>query len=165
MMRVAEAEFAFRLARGLPSRQTPYEMDEVLDAVESLHLAIEIPDSRFEDFTRVGASQLIADIACACWVMIGEPAPDWRSLDLSRHRVLAFRNGQPAAEGSGANVLGDPRRALTWIANELRTHDSALQAADVVITGTCVPPLAIGGGDHVRMDFGELGQIEARFVM
>jgi len=33
----------------------------------------------------------------------------------------------------------------------------------VVITGTCVPPVPVVPGDHVLMDFGELGTIEARF--
>jgi 2-keto-4-pentenoate hydratase len=45
----------------------------------SLHPAIEVPASRYEEFTRVGTAQLIAD----------------------------------------ANVLGDPRSVLAWIANEL----------------------------------------------
>jgi 2-keto-4-pentenoate hydratase len=31
------------------------------------------------------------------------------------------------------------------------------------MTGTCVPPVPIGPGDRVRMDFGELGTIELAF--
>ena len=61
-MRVAEAEFAFRLKRSLPARERVYGVQEVLDAVESLHPAIEIPDSRYDDFAGVGAPQLIADM-------------------------------------------------------------------------------------------------------
>src|SRR5262245_62456763 len=57
LMRVAEAEFAFRFRRDLKKREQPYTMDEVLNAVESLHTAIEVPDSRFEDYTFIGASQ------------------------------------------------------------------------------------------------------------
>ena len=49
-MRAAECEFAFRMGRDLPPRERPYERDEVLDAVADLHLAIEIPDSRYADF-------------------------------------------------------------------------------------------------------------------
>jgi 2-keto-4-pentenoate hydratase len=58
LMRVAEAEFAFRFRRDLEKREQPYSLDEVLKAVESLHTAIEVPDSRFEDYTVVGASEL-----------------------------------------------------------------------------------------------------------
>ena len=43
-MRVAECEFAFRMGRDLPPRDTPYEREDVLDAVADLHLAIEVPE-------------------------------------------------------------------------------------------------------------------------
>jgi 2-keto-4-pentenoate hydratase len=60
-------------------------------------------------------------------------------------------------------VLGDPRQALTWIANELRTYGDGLRAGDIVITGTCVKPVALTPGDVVRMDFGALGAVHASF--
>jgi 2-keto-4-pentenoate hydratase len=163
-MRVAEAEFAFRMARALPPRTEPYVLSEVLDAVGAMHVAIEVPDSRYEDFARVGAPQLIADTACASWVVIGPSTEaDWRGDDLAAHPVRLLRNGVVAGEGRGANVLGDPRVALTWLANELITYDEGLTADDVVITGTCVPPVAIGPGDRVSVDFGRFGTLDAMF--
>ena len=63
-MAVAEAEFAFRMGADLPGRGADYAVEEVMAAVSALHVAIEIPDSRFRDFTAVGAAQLIADNAC-----------------------------------------------------------------------------------------------------
>ena len=53
-MRLAEAEFAFRMAAPLPPRASPYTVDEVRAATASLHPAIELPDSRYEDVTVVG---------------------------------------------------------------------------------------------------------------
>jgi hypothetical protein len=35
---------------------------------------IEVPDSRYNDFVKVGAPQLIADLACACWYALGPAA-------------------------------------------------------------------------------------------
>ncbi|MGH9371033.1 MAG: 2-keto-4-pentenoate hydratase [Vicinamibacterales bacterium] len=163
-MKVAEAEFAFRMATSLPRRSAPYMLNEVLAAVDSLHPAIEIPDSRYDNCALVGAPQLIADTACACWATIGPPARmDWRAGDLAAHRVLASRNGVSAGEGRGANVLGDPRQALTWLANELTTYANGLGAGDVVMTGTCIAPVDVSVGDRVRMDFGDLGALEAAF--
>lgn len=164
-MSVAEAEFAFRMGRSLPKRAETYSVAEALDAVASLHPAIEVPDSRYEDFTRVGAAQLIADVACACWFVIG-PATraGWRERDLAQHGVAAYRNGTLAGQGCGANVLGDPKRALVWIANELCAYGEGLRAGDVVITGTCLTPVPVSAGDSIKMDFGEFGAIEARFA-
>ena len=70
-MRVAEPEFAFRMKTDLPARSAPYTMQQVLDAVDTLHPAIEIPDSRFADFVGAGEAQLIADNACAHLFVLG----------------------------------------------------------------------------------------------
>jgi len=163
-MKVAEAEFAFRMGTHLPKRAESYSVAEVLDAIASLHPAIEVPDSRYEDFARVGAAQLIADLACACWFVLG-PATraDWRARDLAQHSVAAYRNGALAGQGSGANVLGDPRSALVWIANELSTYGDGLRAGDVVITGTCLTPVPVSAGDGIKADFGEFGVLEVGF--
>ena len=60
-MAVAEAEFAFVMGGDLPAREDAWPVDEVLAAVATLHPAIELPDSRFADFTRAGSAQLAAD--------------------------------------------------------------------------------------------------------
>jgi 2-keto-4-pentenoate hydratase len=162
-MRVAEAEFAFRMARDLPPRPLPYETADVLDAVASLHPAIEIPDSRFEDFTRVGAPQLIADDACAHYFVLGPPCPDaWRGIDLVTHVVVGRLSSGVSREGAGANVLGDPRVALTWLVNELSALNLTLHAGEVVTTGTCLTPLPIAPGDGVTADFGVLGSVHVQ---
>ena len=158
IMMVAEAEFAFKFARALPARSNPYTQDEVLAAVDSLHPAIEVPDSRYNDFVKVGAPQLIADTACADWFVLGAPTSvNWRSRDLVAHEVGVYRNGENVATGSGLNVLGDPRVALAWLVNELRTYADGITAGQFVTTGTCVIPVPIQHGDKVRVDFGDFG--------
>ena len=164
-MRLAEAEFGFRLGRDLPKRDRAYEMDEVLDAVDALHPTIELPDTRYEAVGAVGAAQLIADAACAWLLIVGAAAPGaWRALDLARHTVAAFRNGGAAATGSGANVLGDPRIALVWLANELRVHGDGLRAGEIVTTGTCIAPVPLSPGDQFSADFGLVGVMEIRIA-
>ncbi len=161
-MRVAEAEFAFRMRADLPPRPAPYGVAEVLDAVGALHPAIEVPDSRYEDFTAVGAAQLIADNACAHYFVLGPPAPAaWRALDLVDHPVIGSVGGGMTREGKGANVLGDPRAALTWLVNELSALQVTLAAGQVVTTGTCLAPLPIEPGDRFVADFGALGHVSA----
>lgn len=163
-MKVAEAEFAFRMGRDLAPRAQPYSVDEVLDAVATLHPAIEVPDSRFDDFTIVGAPQLIADNACAHLFVLGPPAPDaWRDIDLVEHRAIGTA-GNLTREGRGANVLGDPRIALAWLVNELSGLDVTLKAGEVVTTGTCLVPLPIHPGVSVTADFGSLGIVSVRIV-
>ena len=162
-MRVAEPEFAFRMRKDLPARSAPYTLQQVLDAVDTLHPAIEIPDSRLADFVSAGAAQIIADNACAHLFVLGPPAAsDWRALDLVEERPIITLRGQQFI-GHGKNVLGDPRLALLWLANELRQLGITLKAGRVVTTGTCHPPLPIQSGDFLAADFGSLGKVSVGF--
>ena len=163
-MRVAEPEFAFRMGRDLPPRSTAYDVADVLDAVATLHPAIEIPDSRFVDFAGAGEAQLIADNACAHLFVLGPPTTtNWRVLDLVEEKPVITLSGRRYI-GHGRNVLGDPRVALTWLANELRLLGITLRAGEVVTTGTCHPPLPIQSGDHLAADFGALGKVSVGFA-
>jgi 2-keto-4-pentenoate hydratase len=163
-MRVGEPEFAFRMERDLPPRTAPYTVDEVLAAVDSFHPAIEIPDSRFADFASAGEAQLIADNACAHLFVLGAAtSANWRAMDLVAERPQIALRGQRYL-GHGKNVLGDPRVALAWLANELRGLGIILRAGEVVTTGTCHPPLPIQGGDHFAVDFGVLGTVSVGFA-
>jgi len=162
-MRVGEPEFAFRMARDLPPRSAPYTVQQVLDAVGTLHPAIEIPDSRFADFVSAGAAQIIADNACAHLFVLGEPTTaNWRALDLVEEKPVVTLRGQQFI-GHGRNVLGDPRGALAWLANELSLLGVTLRAGQIVTTGTCHPPLPIKSGDLFAADFGTLGKVSVGF--
>lgn len=162
-MAVAEPEFAFRMRADLPARSAPYSMQQVLDAVDTLHPAIEIPDSRFADFASAGEAQLIADNACAHLFVLGPATTaDWRSMDLIEHRPVITMRGETFI-GHGKNVLGDPRVALTWLANELRQFGINLKAGRIVTTGTCHKPLPIQAGDFCAADFGVLGRVSVGF--
>src|SRR5258706_10587528 len=144
IMKVVEAEFCFRLGDSLPPRGKPYSTEEVMAAVDALHPAIEVPDSRYNAFASVGAPQLIADTACSCWFVLGpEATTDWRPRDLVTHSVTVYKGGAAAGTGSGANVLGTPRVRVPWIPNELTTFGNRLMAGQIVTTGTCVVPIAI----------------------
>ena len=164
LMRVVEVEIAFRFGADLRPRAAPYDLAEVIDAVATLHPAIELPDSRYHDFGAVGAPQLIADDACANLFILG-PAVSrpWRHLDLAAHRVWATVAGKSRHEGKGAHVLGDPTRALTWLVNELSGQGLAIAAGQVVTTGTCVVPVPVAPGDRVSASYGEFGRLSVRF--
>jgi 2-keto-4-pentenoate hydratase len=113
LMRCVEVEFAFRMGRDLPPREPAWTVDEVMAAVAGLHPAIELPDSRYTDFTAVGAPELIADDACADWFLLGEAAPaGWQTLDLAEHPVAAVKKRRRrAARAWRQRPGGSARRA------------------------------------------------------
>jgi 2-keto-4-pentenoate hydratase len=160
-MRVVEAEFAFRMAADVPAGASEAE---VLGCVAALHLAIEIPDTRFVDAAAVGGPSLTADTACAGRFVLGPEVAGWEAADLAQRPTVVEINGQRAASGSGAAVLGSPVAALTWLAGDLAERGSALRAGEIVTTGTTTVPPAVGPGDEIRADFGSYGEVRLSFA-
>jgi 2-keto-4-pentenoate hydratase len=162
-MDVAELEFAFSMGQTLPSRNTTYSMTEVLQAVAAVHPSIEVPSSRFGKFDQIGEVLLIADNACAHEYLLGPAFPDWADLDLPTHKVVA-NAGEKQRSGTGANALGDPRVALTWLVNELSAIGIPLEQNQFVMTGTCIDPIQVTAGDTLIADFGRLGSMSLNFT-
>lgn len=161
-MLVAEAEFAFIMANDLPPRDHPYSQNEVMESVASLHPALEFPDSRLRDFDKAGEAGLAADNACAHEFVLGEAAQNpWRNVDLREHTTRLWRNGEVATTGAGQDVLGDPRIALTWLANNHERQGDSLKAGDIVTTGVTGMPTPIAIADEFTADLGLLGRVTA----
>jgi 2-keto-4-pentenoate hydratase len=155
-MRVVEAEFAFRMARDLPAGV--HSIEEIVAAIEGVIPGIEIVDSRFEDWTTIGALSLTADNACnAAWVK-GTLLKDWQAIDLAAQPVKLFVNGNFLREGSGRAVLGHPLNAMQWLSRNV-----ALKAGQYVTTGVTMEVYMGERGDRIHADFGPVGTAELVF--
>lgn len=163
-MRSAEPEFAFVFGEDLRARANPLSLDEVLAAVESLVLAVEVPDSRYVDFTSVGVASLVADAMCGGHFITGPSVADWRSLDLRGQQARLLCGGEERSAGTGSSVMGDPREALAWMANEVLGRGWSLRAGEIVITGAAAPPIRVQAGDRLQAVFDGLGTVEVEFV-
>jgi 2-keto-4-pentenoate hydratase len=97
--------------------------------------------------------------------VFGSPASnDWRGRDLVEVRPTITLRGARYT-GHGRNVLGDPRVALAWLANELRELGVTLKTGEFVSTGTCHVPLVVQAGDELVLDLGgSMGRVSAKFV-
>ena len=159
-MRVVEAEFGFRIARDLPVAAGPRSRDEIAAAIEGVIPAIEIVDSRFDDWTTIGALSLIADNACNAYWVHGPLLPAWRHIDLAAQAVRVTVNGKIEREGSGAAVLGHPLNALEWLVNSGRV---SLKAGHYVTTGVTTIVYMAEPGDQITADFGPVGSASVTF--
>jgi 2-keto-4-pentenoate hydratase len=163
-MRVVEAEFGFEMARDLPPTSTPRSREEIAAAVKGVLPGIEIVDSRFDDWTTIGAPSLIADNACnAAWVK-GRLLTDWQSIDLAAQAVRVTVNGKLLREGNGSDVLGHPLNALEWLVNTLSARGVGLKAGEFVTTGVTTEVYLAERGDRINADFGPVGSVDLEFV-
>ncbi len=69
----------------------------------------------------------------------------------------------PETTGAGANALGGPDIALTWLANYLNTHSRMLKSGDVITTGVVTGLVYVAAGDEIVSACPELGTVSSLY--
>lgn len=157
----AEPEIAVVLGRDLAGPGVGPE--EALAAVASVHMAIEIIDSRFGGY-QFTAMDATADNASSGRFVLGPVAMPAAALDLSLEACLLERDGDVVDSATGAAVYGHPAEALAFAANTLAERGHALRAGWVVLTGGMTDAIPLTPGLSVSAQFTHLGTVSIRAV-
>lgn len=131
-----EGELAFRFGRDLPARGRPYDAEEVWRAIDTLHPAIELIESRFVDFRAHPRTVLLADNLANGAFCYGAGLKDWRQIDFLTQPASLVLDGTEVARAVGGNAAGHPKRLLAWLANHCVERGHALAVGDIVTTGS-----------------------------
>jgi 2-keto-4-pentenoate hydratase len=155
-------------------------LDELFDALDWLAPGFEIvqshrPDWRFTAVDTVADSGLHAHLRVGQRVPVRNCAANAAELDpwLATARVKLFKSNPDAGpevgrqaerlidEGSGANVLDSPLRALQYFVRELAQCPgaTALQPGDVVTTGTWTDAWPVQPGECWTAQFSAMGAV------
>ena len=157
-----EAELAFRIGQDLPPRAKPYEREEVVAVIASMHPAVELVDSRFADWQRVDAFSKLADNQSNGALVLGAAIAGWQEFDRVRPPIAVTIDGALAARSTG-NSGGDPLRLLTALANHCARRMGGLTEGCIVTTGSITGVVFAGPGADVVADFGPLGTVRLSF--
>ncbi|MEW5768894.1 MAG: fumarylacetoacetate hydrolase family protein [Pseudomonadota bacterium] len=126
-----EAEIAFRFGRDLPARAAPYGREEILDAIDAAHVAMELVDPRLADAGAAGPFWRLADNLLNGGFVLGDAIPGWRERDLAGLTVRVLAGEAVLAQTLGRPPLGDLLHCLPW----WLAHAGGARAGDVVTTG------------------------------
>ncbi len=162
-----EAEVAFVMKAPLRGPgATPFD---ALNAADFVVPALEILDTRiFRKDPRTGRARsvldTIADNAANAGIVAGGRAMRPDAADPRWIGAAVSRNGMVEETGLGAGVLGDPARAVAWLANRLAEHGEAgIEAGQIVLSGSFIRPIEARSGDTITAEFGPLGTIGIHF--
>jgi len=162
---IPEVEYQVQLGADLPPRARPYSVDEVTEAVASLHPGLELAECRFiHDASFPPLTAVLADGAGGSTIIYGPPIDDWRRRDISNQEAVLFCNGKPRRKGTAAAALDHPMVPLTWLANELSQIGVGMKAGQWISTGTLTGMLAPKPGETYVADFGPLGSVTLSFA-
>jgi 2-keto-4-pentenoate hydratase len=159
-----ECEIAVRIARDLTAREAQYELGDMPGAVAASMAAIEVVQDRYEDYPTLGTPTLIADDFFHYACVLGPQDETTRPAALREVTASMAINGREVGDGTGTDILGEPLRALAWLANNGATRGTPLLAGDVVLLGSLVQTQWVQAGDVVTVANEPLGQVAAEFT-
>ena len=76
------------------------------------------------------------------WVPIAQAPP------LPETTAALVVNDETVATGQGTAVLGDPARAVAWLANAIARYGDAIEAGQFVMSGSYTTASFVVAGDH-----------------
>jgi 2-oxo-hept-3-ene-1,7-dioate hydratase len=164
---MVEVELAFILGRRLAGEQVT--LFEVLSATEYVTPAIEIIDARCprvdpESKRPRKVMDTISDNAANAGLILGGRPVRPMDVDLRWVAALLYRNGVIEESGVAAAVLNHPAHGIAWLCRKLAPHGVALEAGEVVLSGSFTRPVNVRAGDTFQADYGPLGAIAFKFV-
>lgn len=137
-------------------------LEEAREAVEGVYPAIEIIDSRIVDWD-IKLVDTIADNASCGAIAMAKTPIDIPLEQLDGLACSLLINGEEKESGVGKAVMDDPMAPLAWLANTLATQGVALEAGQIVLTGSFTKALPVIAGESATADFGEHGRVSINF--
>ncbi len=155
-----EAEVAFVTKE--PLRGPGCHVGDVLRATDFVIPALEVIDSRYENF-RFDLPSVIADNTSASRFVTGGRPVSVRETDLKTLGVVVSRNGEVVETGAGAAVLGDPALSVATLANMLGKRGREIPAGTLILTGGVTRAILVEPGDTITASYQHLGQLSVSF--
>ncbi len=156
-----ECEIAFLLGEDLVG--PGIVVADVLAATQAVSAALEINDPRTREW-KIGSREAIADNGVAARFVLGKQRLPVEEIDLPNTTAILKKNSEEVTSATGAAVLGNPARAVAWLANKLANHHHSLKASEIVLPGSMTPIFPVSAGDRVEAEFDTLGSVSVRFV-
>ena len=155
-----EGEIAFVMERDLMGPGvTPAD---VIRSTAGVTAALEIIDSRIRDW-KIKIQDTVADNASSGAFVLGSKLVPLTDLDLRCVGYVMTKNGQLAATGAGAAVLGNPVQSVAWLANKMGEYEISLKAGEVILSGAAAAAVPVQAGDSIHLTVDRIGDVACFF--
>lgn len=155
-----EMEFSFMLKKDLKGPEV--SVDDVIEAVDYVVPSMEIVDSRITDW-QIKYEDTVADNGSSAGAVLSENKFELSSLDLPSIAINVYKNGELIDSATGSAVLGNPLRAVAWLANAVGRYGVTLNAGEVILSGAVSKAIPIEDGDEFKAEFDNMGSVSAKF--
>lgn len=154
----AEPEIAFSVSKKIDQEVT---LENALDYIEAVSVAIEIIDSRYQNF-KFSLEDVVADNCSSAAFVHGEWMPaDTKIQDLAMSLNV---DGKPVHEGNSNAILGNPLESFVAAARLAKANGEILEKGDVILAGAATPAVFIEVGQKIEASATGLGTVSLNVV-
>jgi 2-keto-4-pentenoate hydratase len=154
----AEPEICFHIAKDIHGEVALEDLDEYVDGIAS---AIEIIDSRFENF-KFSLEDVVADNCSSIGLSIGEwQVPTREIKDL---KMTQSFNCEVVAEGTSKDILGDPWKSLQAATRLAAKYNEPIKAGHVIMAGAATAAVFLKPEIDVMATVENLGEVRFQVI-
>lgn len=149
----AEPELCFLVKKTIDKELT---LEEAKDYIVGVAAAIEVIDSRFENF-KFSLEDVIADNCSSSAFIIGP----WNSLDkpIEKLKMDLIIDGDVVQTGSSEAILGNPWESVVAIARLAKEIGNNIPKGTYILAGAATPAVYLKSGNTVKVVVEELGEV------
>lgn len=149
----AEPEIAFRIAKDITEQIT---LSNAKDYVDAVAVAIEIIDSRYENF-KFSLEDVVADNCSSAGFALGE----WKPADTNIENILMSMVSDDVIVGKGTSsaILGNPWESFVAAARLAKTHGETIKAGHIILAGAATAATYIKSGETISAHAEGLGMV------
>lgn len=154
----AEPEICFHISKDINGEVALEDLDEYVDGIAT---AIEIIDSRFENF-KFSLEDVVADNCSSIGLAIGEWQKPTR--DIQNLKMEQFFNCELVADGSSADILGDPWKSLQAATRLAAKYNEPIKAGYVIMAGAATAAIFLKPESDVEAKVENLGEVRFQVI-
>ncbi|NEU32147.1 2-keto-4-pentenoate hydratase [bacterium LRH843] len=156
-----EFEIGFVLKKDLTGPNVT-ELD-VLDATDYIVPTIEVIDSRIKNW-KIKLEDTVADNGSFGAAIKGDKRMALRDIDIANVVMNVYKNNKKIDSATGAAVMGNPVRAVVWLANALSRYGISLNEGELILSGSLSKAITIDEGDTFTAEFSQIGSVSISFT-
>ena len=151
-----EPEVAFLISKDLTASPT---RDEVLNSCSAVCAALEILDSRYQQFKYFSMEDVISDNSSSSHFVLGPWLKDFKNLDITNLKMQMFADGALAEAGNSKDISGDPVLSVIQLCKLLAERKQTLKAGSIVLAGAATAAVALKEGLNVKLSVDGLEEV------
>lgn len=149
----AEPEICFMVKKAIDHTLT---LDEISEYVGGVAAAIEIIDSRYQNF-KFSLEDVIADNCSSAGFLVGE----WQdiNMDISDLKMTLELDGEVSQEGSSKAILGNPWQSLIDASRLAQKYGQEIPVGSYIMAGAATSAMYLKKGMKVKVTVENLGVV------